>query len=360
MAAVVSRANGAYRPQRDEDTVQEPAPAQRPACSAAHETKRASFRWWTTDTPPYENMTARDRLWQALDDPASSQPAHYFSVVIVSLILLSCIVFVVETIPSLCCGRYDFYWSRIEVMCVGVFTVEYLLRFGSVPLRSNNEGWFSLPVERNKGLYAEILARVRFSLQLLSLVDFFAIFPTWLQLFLDLDVNSTSDAQSGVHGGASTQFLRVVRLARIFRMFKLSTYSEGMWMMSATMVRSWKALCTLGFFMLIAVMVFSSIMYFVERGEFYYCEEESVSRRLCGVEQLWPSNAQPVGLPLTECGALSARLYGGDGNEGCCSEEGWYVQVDFDRDGCVDRSQFDSIIAAGWWCLVTMTTLGQP
>ena len=34
------------------------------------------------------------------------------------------------------------------------------------------------PQERNKGVYGELLARVRFFFQLLNIVDFMAIFPT--------------------------------------------------------------------------------------------------------------------------------------------------------------------------------------
>ncbi|KAJ1466908.1 hypothetical protein T484DRAFT_1673751 [Baffinella frigidus] len=161
----------------------------------------------------------------------------------------------------MCCGRYDLIWNTIETVCVAVFSVEYVMRIGVV------------------------MVRIRFFTGFLNLVDFTAIFPTWLQFFLGPDADS---------GGGATQFLRVIRLARVFRLFKLSKYSEGMWLLSATMVRSWRALGMLGFLMLIAVVLFSSVMYFVERGEFYYC----------------------------------------------------------------DQDQFDSIVATAWWCVVTMTTVG--
>lgn len=59
-----------------------------------------------------ETLTLRDKLWQALDDPSSSRPAYVFSIVVLILILLSCTAFVVETVPSMCCGRYDHIWAR--------------------------------------------------------------------------------------------------------------------------------------------------------------------------------------------------------------------------------------------------------
>mmetsp|Transcript_32981 Transcript_32981/g.77064 ORF Transcript_32981/g.77064 Transcript_32981/m.77064 type:complete len:525 (-) Transcript_32981:218-1792(-) len=297
---------------------------------------------------PIEDMSWRDRIWTALDDPASSRPAYSFSIAVLLLIVLSCSAFVVETIPSMCCGRYDLIWNTIETVCVAVFSVEYVMRIGVVMPRSSNEGMFSvLPEERNHGPWAEVMVRIRFFTGFLNLVDFTAIFPTWLQFFLGPDADS---------GGGATQFLRVIRLARVFRLFKLSKYSEGMWLLSATMVRSWRALGMLGFLMLIAVVLFSSVMYFVERGEFYYCDQESMSRGLCLAEQLWPPDVTPVGTPLLGCGKLSEKLHGGD--ELCCRKEGWYIEEDLNEDGCIDRSQFDSIVATAWWCVVTMTTVG--
>ena len=289
-----------------------------------------------------ETLTLRDKLWQALDDPSSSRPAYVFSIVVLILILLSCTAFVVETVPSMCCGRYDHIWGTIEAICVSVFSFEYIVRLALVPPKTNNEGMFALSEENNRGALGEVVGRLRFFLQFLNLVDFAAIFPTWLQLFI------------GSEGGSEgTQFLRVIRLARVFRLFKLSKYSEGMWLLSATMVRSWRALGMLGFFMLIEVVLFSSVMYFVERGEFFYCDQASVDLRLCKAEELWPAGVEVVGRSLTECSEASVRGFA------CCRDgEGWYADKDDNMDGCMDRSQYDSIVATAWWCVVTMTTVG--
>ena len=73
---------------------------------------------------PEGDMTYRDRMWTALDDPSSSRPAYSFSVGVLLLIILSCTAFVVETIPSMCCGRYDQIWSNIESVCALITSLE--------------------------------------------------------------------------------------------------------------------------------------------------------------------------------------------------------------------------------------------
>merc|ERR1719352_1655179 len=121
-----------------------------------------------------------------------------------------------------------------------------------------------------EGLKAELLARVRFILRPFNLVDLAAIFPYYLEHIM-------LAANPGSSTNVSTQFLRVIRLARVFRLFKLSKYSDGMWLLTATLIRSWRALGMLSFFMLISVILFSSIMYFAEKGRFFYCSLEAAT-----------------------------------------------------------------------------------
>jgi len=59
------------------------------------------------------------QVWNALGDPSSSRVAYGFFCLILTLILVSCVAFVVETIPSYCCGRYETVSFRVCV-CVCV------------------------------------------------------------------------------------------------------------------------------------------------------------------------------------------------------------------------------------------------
>ena len=58
--------------------------------------------------------------------------------------------------------------------------------------------------------------------------------------------------------------LRIVRLVRVFRIFKLSRYSVGLQLFYGALYRSAMSLTILGFLMLIATILFSSMMYLAE------------------------------------------------------------------------------------------------
>merc|ERR1719409_1957868 len=121
-------------------------------------------------------------------------------------------------------------------------------------------------------------------------VDLAAIFPYYLEQIM-------LAANPGSSTNVSMSFVRVIRLARVFRLFKLSKYSDGMWLLTATLIRSWRALGMLSFFMLISVILFSSIMYFVEKGRFFYCTRAAAdaSPPLCLQEQVWDPSIPTLG-----------------------------------------------------------------
>ena len=87
----------------------------------------------------------------------------------------------------------------------------------------------------------------------MNLVDVVAILPFYLELILaDITVPGLS-------------VFRVVRLVRVFRLFKMSRGSITVFV--DTMVRSSKPLYMLVFFTSIATVIFSSLIYYVERGQ---------------------------------------------------------------------------------------------
>lgn len=60
--------------------------------------------------------------------------------------------------------------------------------------------------------------------------------------------------------------LRVLRVVRIFRVFKLAKYAESMQMFAITLVRSVDALKLLGVFFGMAVLIFSSLLFYAEKA----------------------------------------------------------------------------------------------
>mmetsp|Transcript_9986 Transcript_9986/g.24134 ORF Transcript_9986/g.24134 Transcript_9986/m.24134 type:complete len:573 (-) Transcript_9986:93-1811(-) len=300
--------------------------------------------------PLKQDQTARDRWWLRLDDPSYSVEGYWWSIAILLLITLSCTAFVVETISSMCCGRYDAVWENIEVVCVSAFTIEYIARIVACPVwacgdASSMFNWGKNATTFDK-VMREVFARCRFFWRPLNLVDCAAILPFYITLASD-------------SGAGGTQFLRVIRLARVFRLFKLSKYSEGMHLLSSTMVRSWRALGMLFFFMVISVIVFSSIMYFVERGHYFYCTAEAVALGKCDASEI-ATRTEGLGLEFCDDWANDGTNQVAAKRLSCCHKEAWYAipPSDVNGDGCADRSKFDSIPLTAWWCVVTMTTVG--
>ncbi len=55
------------------------------------------------------------------------------------------------------------------------------------------------------------------------------------------------------------------------------------------------------FFMCIAIILFSSVLYFLERGRFFYCTKKAVNESLCHEGQAWDPKVGAGGY-LCVCG----------------------------------------------------------
>jgi voltage-gated potassium channel len=101
------------------------------------------------------------------------------------VIVYSIITLTIETLPSL--STYSIQFLRIsEFVCVGIFSLEYLIRF----IYSTN--------------------KLKFVFSFIGLVDLISILPFYLNL------------------GSGSRALRIVRLFRIFRILKLARYSRAL------------------------------------------------------------------------------------------------------------------------------------
>mmetsp|Transcript_17632 Transcript_17632/g.30371 ORF Transcript_17632/g.30371 Transcript_17632/m.30371 type:complete len:359 (-) Transcript_17632:303-1379(-) len=207
----------------------------------------------------------RRRVYALLDDPSSSIWAKIISVWIMFLIFLSCGAFIFKTLPIYYHDSSPI-WDIIEAFSIINFTIEYVVKLLCCP-----------------NLF-------RFLIAPLNVIDIVAIVP----FYIEIAVGS---------GGAGFAFIRILRLARIFRLFKLSRYSTGLQILGKTMVASLYPLGLLSFFLAIAVVIFSCVIYIAEAGE-------------------WSD------------------------------EMGTFVRPDG------SKSPFDSIPASFWWCVITMTTVG--
>ena len=148
--------------------------------------------------PPVQpTPTLRGRVYEVLEDEEWPHPAsRWINRALVALILLSVVAAVLGTVAEI-----DREWSSvlgtIEVVCVGLFTIEYGLRV-----------WAS--VEDRAGRYEHPLwGRLRYMATPMALIDLVAILPTWLAGLLPGD------------------FL-LLRTLRILRVLKITRYSPAL------------------------------------------------------------------------------------------------------------------------------------
>ena len=122
------------------------------------------------------------------------------------------------------------YWPTIEAAYVAWFTFEYIMRVISAP------------------------RRIKFMKSALGLVDFLAILPFYITIMFEED------------GTLLTSFpvLRIIRLVRVLRVLKLSRYSKGLKVLANTLLISGKDLPSLFAVLIINVILFSSVIYYVE------------------------------------------------------------------------------------------------
>ena len=136
----------------------------------------------------------------------------------------------------------------------------------------------------------------------LNLIDLVAILPFYLELLFNM-------------GGGGLGVLRILRLARVFRLFKFGAIQEGVTLLSDVMQVSYPSLRLLGFFGALGCVLFGSLIYLCELGE-------------------WVPPGDDDALP-----------------------EGAFLRVDKFGTG-KEVTPFLSIPRSMWWVVTTATTVG--
>mmetsp|Transcript_109638 Transcript_109638/g.338441 ORF Transcript_109638/g.338441 Transcript_109638/m.338441 type:complete len:478 (+) Transcript_109638:78-1511(+) len=257
-----------------------------------------------TYVPPGRNssipgISSKRKIYLLLEEPSSSRAATLVSVVIVSTIVCSIGTFMLETLPELYSSATEL-WIMIEIICTLIFTAEFGFRLGVC-----DEGG---------------LSRLRFLTTPLNFFDMLAILP----FYLDVVLKSLGITHTVILGLPA-----LVRFIRLVRIFKLGRYASGMRLMGEAILHSTQAISVLVFLLCMGVVLFSSALFHVERLSCPMREELS--------DQDLREYAQ-------ECAD--------DYNRGvspkyglCCTEES-------------APNNFPSIVAAAWWSMATMTTVG--
>ncbi|XP_070503050.1 potassium voltage-gated channel protein Shaker-like [Chironomus tepperi] len=220
------------------------------------------------ERPLPENELQR-KVWLLFEHPDSSQAARVVAIISVFVILLSIVIFCLETLPKF--KHYKIFsttikttkieedevpdltdpFFMIETICIVWFTFEFIVRIISCP---NKLSFFS---------------------DMMNIIDIIAIIPYFITLatvvaeeedLMFLPLAPVSAQEKLPSQAMSLAILRVIRLVRVFRIFKLSRHSKGLQILGRTLKASMRELGLLIFFLFIGVVLFSSAVYFAEAG----------------------------------------------------------------------------------------------
>ncbi|XP_053505720.1 potassium voltage-gated channel subfamily D member 2 isoform X2 [Ictalurus furcatus] len=187
--------------------------------------------------PP--DMTFRESMWRAFENPHTSTMALVFYYVTGFFIAVSVMANVVETVPcgtmpnrakEVSCGeRYALAFFCLDTACVMIFTVEYLLRLIAAP------------------------SRYKFVKSVMSIIDVVAIMPYYIGL-----VMTDNEDVSGA--------FVTLRVFRVFRIFKFSRHSAGLRILGYTLKSCASELGFLLFSLTMAIIIFATVMFYAEKG----------------------------------------------------------------------------------------------
>nr|KAG8541091.1 hypothetical protein GDO81_029724 [Engystomops pustulosus] len=230
------------------------------------------------------------QVWLLFEYPESSGPARGIAIVSVLVILISIVIFCLETLPEFRDDKdnllpplgsrgsadedgFGLYYNGtlgmpesghtafndpffiVETVCIVWFSFEFAVRLFACP---SKPGFF-----RN----------------IMNIIDIVSILPYFITLGTELgnqpqrQQQQQQQQQHPLQGSGQQQqamsfaILRIIRLVRVFRIFKLSRHSKGLQILGHTLRASMRELGLLIFFLFIGVILFSSAVYFAEADE---------------------------------------------------------------------------------------------
>jgi voltage-gated potassium channel len=174
----------------------------------------------------------RRRTWSLLN--GSEGLGRAIDAFMVTLIAANVIVIVAESEPAIASRDAETFFRIFDVVSSLIFTLEYLLRL-----------WTAV---EDPDYAHPIAGRLRFARTPMALVDLVAILPFWLPMVTTLDL----------------RFVRALRLFRLFRLLKIARYSRAISALIRVFSRKKDQLSMTFFAVSLALILFASLMYFVE------------------------------------------------------------------------------------------------
>lgn len=181
---------------------------------------------------------AQRRTYEILDGAVTDRASLWCEMFIASLVVANVIGIILESVPEI----HDAYLSEFhafDMFSVMVFSIEYVLRVWSYGAKYCTNDGSAEPGTACSG-------RKEYVFSFYGIIDFVSTVPFYLQLLFP---------------GAD---LRVLRMFRLLRIFKLSRYNSAFDDMVAAVKAERDSFSSAVFLMFIACLLFSSLIYIIE------------------------------------------------------------------------------------------------
>eukprot|EP00095_Tigriopus_kingsejongensis_P007020 maker-scaffold232_size243569-snap-gene-1.25 protein:Tk07020 transcript:maker-scaffold232_size243569-snap-gene-1.25-mRNA-1 annotation:"potassium voltage-gated channel protein shab-like isoform x5" len=198
----------------------------------------------------------RSWLWNTMEYPWTSRLAQFVAFFSLGMVILSTLTFIISTMEefqAMDAGESQYttvviILDYIDTFVIVFFTLEYLIRFVCAPRK-----W-------------------RFFKNPMNLVDLFSIIPFYVSMFL----HTLEDVMII---GKAGKIVRLIRVMRILRIFKLVRHFAGLQSLFLTLRQAYKELGLLMLLVAVAILTFSSLVYFAEK--------EAATNSWTFVESFW-------------------------------------------------------------------------
>ena len=176
---------------------------------------------------------AQQRVFRILEGDVTDPASRFCEIFIALLVVLNVVAIILESVPEIH-EEWGEFFHYFDFFSVGVFTIEYVLRVWSYSQKFAAEGGSAWQ------------GRKSYIFSFFGLVDFFSTVPFYLQLLFP---------------GTD---LRVLRMFRLLRIFKLSRYNSAMDDMFEAIKSERDSFSSALFLLFISGLLFSSLIYIIE------------------------------------------------------------------------------------------------
>jgi voltage-gated potassium channel len=165
----------------------------------------------------------------------TDKDARIIALFLFILIILNILAIMLETNEPLYRPHASLFIG-FEFFSVVIFTVEYVIRIWICPVHD---------VQRFR---EPKYGRISFMLSPMAIIDLLSILPFYLPFLLPIDL----------------RFLRIFRLARIFRVFKMGHYSTALESIVDIFKKKWNELAIASYMVLVVMLFAGTLIYFFE------------------------------------------------------------------------------------------------